>query len=100
MLIHGSDLRIRLADPTLETLPALFPEGFSRTNTPKYFFVINVKQRNTTKSIPVTVRQDIAAGYKRESEFCLGSVDPRAGFAGRICGSRKIISRVKVTRSV
>ena len=32
-LTRGSDPRIRPADPTLESLPALLPKGFSRTNT-------------------------------------------------------------------
>ena len=37
----GSRPRIRLADPTLESLPALFlPKGFSRTETQYYSFGI------------------------------------------------------------
>ena len=33
LLTRGSDPHIRLADPTLESLPVLFLKGFPRTNT-------------------------------------------------------------------
>ena len=33
LLTRGSDPRIRLTDPTLETLPGLVPTGLFRTNT-------------------------------------------------------------------
>ena len=60
LLTRGSDPRIRLADPKLETLIALVPKGFSRTNTELFSFGIIFKHyENTAKSLyalPASIR--------------------------------------------
>ena len=51
LLNRGSDTRIRLAGPILESLPAVLPKGFIRTNTQSYSFGIIFKNENTGKLI-------------------------------------------------
>ena len=81
--LTGRVWRIRLADPTLESLPALLPKGFSRnkqysTTLLFWYHIQTLKKRKliyacphpfiptTSTALLTTARSNIAAGHSNE----------------------------------